>query len=869
MRSYRLALAALIGIALFGTQLRAARVNDPRIRVERAGAARVTVPAGTVSTLGFKLRNLEATRAVVAVSVSLPNGWTLINAAEQVALAPGAADLQLLSFAVPKAAPAGWYTIRYTVRYGAALQTSDSVMVELRPRAELDAQFLAAPALVRGGTSFTVSFVLRNRGNTTIRANLSAHADGGLTARTDFTQVVIEPEQLFHVAVRVTSPTRLPNEIHTRIRLLAIDRAQDLEVSGMSTLVRVLPTVNRVDDPSGYFPLRLYGRVNRTNTTRPAFELSGGGPLIAGSDLRLEVMAKSANGLSGLTEDRDQYFVRLGNSHFDAQLGDHVAALTPLTETGRLGFGASMNLNAGPVILGAIALRDRHADNRDMWGGRFGFKLGSFGSITGNYLSRNDDAKVMSVRTLLAPAQFLRADAEFARNAGGNGIDARSVNIGGRLSWISYDVRSIRNAPDYRGTYLGTARDAAVVRVRPIGKLELGASYLYSQQNSERFGLKGSVESYRAFASLGGIIGVDAEQREWFVGDSQEPNQTQAVRVRSTLKTGPLTWYPVIERTDSAFKYAMRARLNVGQQSINASFGAAATEHPEDSWSSMSVSMSLRPASGTRFNADYQKDYYGAWQTSLLTAGFEQQLPGGHAIAARARYVRFNGALLQEQSGVTLEYMVPLNVPISHAQRTQVDGVLVDVQTNRPIKNGIVRLDDRTVVTGSNGRFSFRNVRSGTHYLQFDMSSVGANLTTTTQNPLIVDLSDGRSKDLSIPITRAAQFHGVVKLHGGEADSTRITAFRNTMIIELSQGSDIHRRSLDRSGKFAFENMRPGTWRMRVVNDLPLDYALNDAAGRSIELSAGETRTVELELVRKQRPVQLIEEKEIKSIDQR
>jgi hypothetical protein len=132
---------------------------------------------------------------------------------------------------------------------------------------------------------------------------------------------------------------------------------------------------------------------------------------------------------------------------------------------------------------------------------------------------------------------------------------------------------------------------------------------------------------------------------------------------------------------------------------------------------------------------------------------------------------------------------------------------------------------------------------------------------------MILDLSKSAGRDIRIAVTRAARVRGFIRTRAdASADEERLAMFLRNAIVELSQGSDAHRRTVDGTGEFSFDGLRPGTWQLRVVNELPTDYAFADHTIQKLDLKAGEAREVTLELQRKDRPLKLMKEKELPTV---
>ena len=79
------------------------------------------------------------------------------------------------------------------------------------------------------------------------------------------------------------------------------------------------------------------------------------------------------------------------------------------------------------------------------------------------------------------------------------------------------------------------------------------------------------------------------------------------------------------------------------------------------------------------------------------------------------------------------------------------------------------------------------------------------------------------------------------------------------VLVELSSGDEVLRRTTDARGRFLFDCLRPGTWRLKV-HEMSLP-PLHDAHPNDVtlELAAGDDKRVDVTVVPRQREIKMLE----------
>jgi hypothetical protein len=250
-------------------------------------------------------------------------------------------------------------------------------------------------------------------------------------------------------------------------------------------------------------------------------------------------------------------------------------------------------------------------------------------------------------------------------------------------------------------------------------------------------------------------------------------------------------------------------------------------------------------------------------------------------------------------------YAIPFGVPVSRKTSTGIlKGRVYDAENPpRGLPRVLVRLNDLTAVTDRNGEFTFGSLRPGTYYLTLDKESIGMNRVTVQKSPLPVTVLAGKKNRIEVGVTRGAAVSGRVILFpslgksgedvttsprsaadsppprtlanapgtapgatteaasagGTETDQPEPYGLAN-VLVELQNPSETLRRLTDRKGRFLFEDVRPGTWTLKLHEaGLPENHYLEQDTF-TFELKPGETKEILARVLLKKRPIRIIEE---------
>jgi hypothetical protein len=104
---------------------------------------------------------------------------------------------------------------------------------------------------------------------------------------------------------------------------------------------------------------------------------------------------------------------------------------------------------------------------------------------------------------------------------------------------------------------------------------------------------------------------------------------------------------------------------------------------------------------------------------------------------------------------------------------------------------------------------------------------------------------------------------GPGKEEGFEQDDLRMGRGLGNTLVEITQGEEVLRQLTDEKGRFSFEDIRPGKWKLKIYDyDLPLHHYLEQEEFQ-IELTSGEQKEITARVLPRLRPIQIIDEGQI------
>jgi uncharacterized surface anchored protein len=236
--------------------------------------------------------------------------------------------------------------------------------------------------------------------------------------------------------------------------------------------------------------------------------------------------------------------------------------------------------------------------------------------------------------------------------------------------------------------------------------------------------------------------------------------------------------------------------------------------------------------------------------TRWINAVVDQRLPWGHHLLANYRSRTSGSSFLPSSDAFRVEYAVPLGVPLKQSSDTgRVTLSLHDADTGGALADFLVQIGEQSLLTDRNGVADFSGLKPGTYYVALAPGALGPKRTTLPALPARISVVGGRRMQIDATVVRTMNVTGVLQLFQGAA----LQPARGVpgAIIEATGGGARRVAVTDAQGRFAFENMAPGSWRIGVVRaELPAFYQVEERE-RTLTFEPGEDMELVLRVVPK------------------
>jgi len=130
-----------------------------------------------------------------------------------------------------------------------------------------------------------------------------------------------------------------------------------------------------------------------------------------------------------------------------------------------------------------------------------------------------------------------------------------------------------------------------------------------------------------------------------------------------------------------------------------------------------------------------------------------------------------------------------------------------------------------TAVTDDAGEYEFPSLKPDVYALQVDLGSAGVGRVTVVPAPFLVTVLGGEEARVDIGVVPASSVAGEFTVYEF-TEAARLDTAKGDLIpagkasgllVELSGGGGVFRSLTDSRGRFRFNDLRPGTWVLRVA----------------------------------------------------
>lgn len=280
----------------------------------------------------------------------------------------------------------------------------------------------------------------------------------------------------------------------------------------------------------------------------------------------------------------------------------------------------------------------------------------------------------------------------------------------------------------------------------------------------------------------------------------------------------------------------------------------------------------------TRYS--YERDYADNSEQYEFIA--EQTFKNENILRFRIQRNDYRGDM---ETSYSVSYVIPIDIKLAKKKNVGVlQGLVYETVDGekRGISQVVLKLEGETSVTDEKGMFLFPALLPGTYLLEVDRASVG-NRVPDQRVPITVEIAGyGEITSMDIGITDGASLNGMVVLVDPDAGKESVSSIEGekgyvvgdtlkqdgtleagglqSVLVEMANGDEVHRRLTDSWGRFLFEGLRPGKWVLKIYDiNIPSSYRL-EKPEQTLEIAPGDNLILEAKVLPRKRTIRFIEE---------
>jgi hypothetical protein len=626
---------------------------------------------------------------------------------------------------------------------------------------------------------------------------------------------------------------------------------------------------------------------------------------------------------------RDELTVSFLSRHLDLHFGDRSYLLSPLTERQSYGRGVEADIRPGKFGLGAFFLENRWGKPKTSKVGAYlSYDFNAKFHLRGNFLIkgmkrpfsfRDYDGRIYSLQTGFKPVKETRLNLEYgfsqSEKEGESNDFAFRVDLAGHIfNQISYSLERTFAGSKYLGYVNDADYKSGTLSFPLYRKLRGELFYRTYENNLDVDSTKGTANREKTYQSSisysfasGTQISLDYKNlfREDRVLPADYNYEETTVKLRITEIVSKFSLSTDVERggfedkikaikSDNLERYSFYANFNASywhSYSFYARIGHSSFTGSPERTKSLGISSFWHIKKKISLSLNYRWDESAlnrSQRQNNLFSTLSYSLPHSHALVFRSQWSVSKQGSEKDFSFLAM-YNIPLEIPLTEKNSTGVlKGGVYDKEgsSKKPVPKVILTAQGATAITDNNGEFIFPSLEPGTCFLQLERSSIGLDRVPTEKFPLLIEVRHRKAAEIEIGVVRSCRISGRVKvlpsapdkkqsgeqmrsgdslLWIGPGEKGSLLKILGNTLVELTDGKENLRQLTDQNGGFSFEDLRPGKWILKVHDeDLSSQYYLEQKEFQ-IELKPGEKKEVVVRVLPRLRPIQIIEEGEIRN----
>lgn len=786
----------------------------------------------------------------------------------------------------------------------------------------------AAPEAVTAGEAYEIEARLTNGGNVSLDVEITASSSRDYPLTLSERELTLKPGQAAPIIVSAKTPEDLAKSFRHIVTLKAKAKGPHVAETSLSAGTEVLAKAAEIDlyhRIPATLTLRAMGERNERDSDGFDVKLEGEGWLEEEKRRRVEFLFRGPDTQEkGLFGERDEYYMNYFDPEVDLRVGDQSYGLSYLTSYSRYGRGLEAKYHPGDEALGlgGYYLKNRFTapdwEERGLYAAK---ALSPKAKLKLNYLNKESksynaytDVKddIYSIEGEFEPTKETRLYLEYAegeRNEGSDSFEdsAYRVEAYGAMGEARYAFNKIHAEPDFYGYYNDSDYMYGSVNFPLSSRLRGFLSYSGYETNLDLRRDKGYAATKETLLQSGINYSFDGG---WYAELAFDDFHRKDSFYPPSYDVEEEAYRFSVGRSAGKFNYRAEVRYADQYDRVKGSFASPwnysfhISYMPKDELyftlyggfgddSAIEGSRLLSDQDNLGFSFRWQATWrltLSGWYTKY---NFDSKRPESDNYRFEVRYAMpdesywtFEARRYDWEYGEYAEtdymisYSIPIGIPVGKKSslgllqgrifRAEADG-------KAPISGAIVTLNGSKATSDASGRFSF-SAPPGEYILNIDRASVGFGKTATVKLPAKLLVEAGKTTKVELTIVEAANVSGRVVLASeeavratkeeavvvGELGVTEAPKAFKGILIELAREDEIIRTMTDDEGKFAFKDIRPGSWKFKAYDyNIPAYHYIQNPE-MTITLSPGEKKDITVNVVPKKRRIEILEEGVIK-----
>lgn len=885
-------LVFFIFIGYAATGFKPCHAQKPEIRLIDTNEKKLA--PGSTYNLVVQLRNPSPYKLEISLKMKAPPGWTQLVEYEPIKVDSTENQLKVLPFHVSESARVGSYEIiieAFNQQDGSKIGEV-KVPVYIEAKYDLVVQALRSSKYVSAGDTITAKFLIHNLSNTEAAINLTTVNNGIIESK--IIHLMADSTMLFQIPA--TAYTNQAHYARQNVSLSSyiVDHPETKSTNTFS--FDVIPSSKISFDAYNRLPIRISSLMVTDNPRgyqvyAMMFDIQGHGHISKAKKRTIEFHfrgpQRDGNPLLGLS---DKYYVKYSSPKSQLILGDSNYRLSDLTEASRNGLGIGYEYQGTRFQAGGYINYPRYYPKIRM--------------ISSAYLSSNRSKKTQIKGGYLHKFYADKSTASLFMIAGKSkpykGIDLEFELAGGMKNGHLYKayksviytkVRTTRAHfiytqadKDFPGFYNNSRFLSTGVSSRIKSNFSISFNYDLNHSNmvldtlfvnapfSQNLNV---ITNYRIRGNNRISIALFRRNREdrtepqlfnytEYSGRLSSQNRFEKLGIHGYVEMGKVQNY--LPMAEGELTNSVQANLSMSYKLmpqfiidafINYQMGEKYQSTNINSFyygATVNAKLSKNLKLLIAYQNNYQvEEYYR--DRSLMNVNGHYTINQKHDLGVGINYHLVRNSLNRKEFSAFVRYTYSFRL-----KTTKVDNI--GSLKGKILNHGVEKIDGLIInlagnytLTDKDGNFEFTTLTKGEYYLMLNDANTGLNTILEEPGPFKIQILPGQVTEIELAMTKSVNISGQIAVEQDSMASDKGYIFSDGLIkrllLEAKKGEEVLRIFTDKEGRFAFNDLRPGKWSIKIYSaGLPSGYTIKREVF-TLDLAPGQKYLLDVPIKRK------------------